>query len=877
MIVRFSIAMVAAFSFLGLYACAIPFPYAPKTQILPDTEPVPLVQVELGRGSKDTDRAVRAIRNGRGISVGRAKNKKEFFASLPVANFAPAASGKYVSPWKYEIDEAGSRHFYGFRITQGFAEATKRFLSGDGEGALRHIDRIFEDPESDPKLLWQSSYLRADVLSMMGRPDLAETEVKRAERLEIRTMGTNHLSRALRAEARYRGGDLEGAADDAGQVVRSIGSWRFPTRYVTPPLDQLELGRINTAQVRAEMVLGLVLIAKGQYGAALPWLELADQTMNDVMYVSKHWFYSVGFRRPPDILWGRAVILTYLGATILGLDPDSERARENFLHAEQYFSAIGFKPGPVLIESFKAQSLIAAKRPKEAQAAALKGLGLAEKLGLIDAVWQLETLRGTALMDLGRWDEAERAFRHAQNVVDRIAGTMVEDANKIRFGVGKDAIIRNLVKIDLRKNQFSRLFENLERSRAQAFVSQLASRVVAAGREEAITSQIRILDKDILRERQKKNAVLGIESVDVSREQSLLDNRVALVAALRERDPDLADALSVAAVSLESVQKMLPVNVAMIYSLPADRDQPLSLLVITKTDVRLKVLSANAVKLRAHLDAFSSSIASANTLGQQAAIEYLREDFDLANWGSARAVYFVPSGDAYFVPWGALNVPFPIAVLPTGSWVARGSLSLSQSAKAAVIGDPSFGGLLAQLPGARAEALAISQQYGTTPLIGEAATEAKLRDQVDKSVDVLHFATHALYDPIYPLQSALIVTDGAKAVPLTAEKLFERPLRAKLVVLSACETGMGHVTGGDELLGLARSFYLGGASSVMASLWPVEDEATSIFMEVFHANSKDGAFGQAWLAARDAVRAKGFPPSSYGAFILGGSLGGTSQ
>lgn len=645
------------------------------------------------------------------------------------------------------------------------------------------------------------------------------------------------------------------------------------------------------------MTLGLVLIAKGQYGAALPWLELADQAMNNVMYVSRHWFYSIGFHRPPEILWGRAVILTYLGATILALDPDSERTREIFSHAEEYFNAVGFKPGHLLIEFFKAQSLIAAKRPAEAQAVALKGLSLAEQLGLIDFVWQLETLRGTAMMDLGRWDEAERAFRHAQNVVDQIAGTMVADAHKIRFGVGKDAIIRNLVKIDLRKNQLLRLFEDLERSRAQAFVSQLASRVVAAGREDAITSQIRILDKDILWERQKKNAVVGIESVDVNREQLLLDNRVAMVTTLRARDPDLADAFSVAAASLESVQKMLPVNVAMIYSLPADRDQPLSLLVITKTDVRLKALPVNAVKLRAHLDAFSEAIASANVhgqqaavergrdlllhaqhpdanvLGQQAAIEQLREDFDLANWGSLRAVYFVPSGDAYFVPWGALNIPFPIAVLPTGSWVTRGSRSLSQSAKAAVVGDPTFGGLLAQLPGARAEALAISQQYGTAPLIGAEATEANLRDQVGAGVDVLHLATHALYDPIYPLQSALIITDGQKAVPLTTEKLFERPLRAKLVVLSACETGMGHVTGGDDLLGLARSFYLGGASSVMASLWPVEDEATRIFMEVFHANSKNGAFGQAWLAARDAVRAKGFPPSSYGAFILGGSLG----
>lgn len=66
---------------------------------------------------------------------------------------------------------------------------------------------------------------------------------------------------------------------------------------------------------------------------------------------------------------------------------------------------------------------------------------------------------------------------------------------------------------------------------------------------------------------------------------------------------------------------------------------------------------------------------------------------------------------------------------------------------------------------------------------------------------------------------------------------------------------------------------LGGAYSVISSLWPVEDEATRIFMEALHSNLKSKDLGNAGLIARNTVRAKGFPPSSYGAFILGGTLG----
>jgi CHAT domain-containing protein len=256
-------------------------------------------------------------------------------------------------------------------------------------------------------------------------------------------------------------------------------------------------------------------------------------------------------------------------------------------------------------------------------------------------------------------------------------------------------------------------------------------------------------------------------------------------------------------------------------------------------------------------------------------LQRLAQALRLADWPKVEAVYFVPSGHLHFVPWGGLETAFAVAVLPNGGWLARAPLALSSAARAAVVGDPEFGGALPQLPGARQEARAVSQLYAAPALLGAAATESSLRQAVGKGVDVLHLATHALFDSRYPLQSALILSDGRRAAPLSAERLFAQPLAARVVVLSACETGMGMVVGGDELLGLTRSFYLGGASSVISSLWSVDDEATQLFMETFHRQARRGGYGGAWLAARDRVRAQGFPPSAYAAFVLGGSLGGS--
>ena len=138
---------------------------------------------------------------------------------------------------------------------------------------------------------------------------------------------------------------------------------------------------------------------------------------------------------------------------------------------------------------------------------------------------------------------------------------------------------------------------------------------------------------------------------------------------------------------------------------------------------------------------------------------------------------------------------------------------------------------------------------------------------------MLHLATHGIFDAARPLESAIYLSSAAGADPLTAAELFARPIPAKLVVLSACETGVAVAEAGDDFLGLARSFDLGGTLAVVNSLWPVNDEGTRLLMERFHGHARAGDYAGAWLAARDAVRAAGYPPAVYGAFVLGGSAG----
>ena len=165
--------------------------------------------------------------------------------------------------------------------------------------------------------------------------------------------------------------------------------------------------------------------------------------------------------------------------------------------------------------------------------------------------------------------------------------------------------------------------------------------------------------------------------------------------------------------------------------------------------------------------------------------------------------------------------------------------------RSAAAGNPDALARLTPLHATREEVEALLPGFvETTVLVGDDAREAELRaalgDRPD--VDVVHLATHALVDPMAPERSALILTGAGTpdASPdddgrvLLREVLDEMSLDSALVVLSACDTGLGRSTATEGLLGFPFAFLHAGAHSVLVSQWKVEDRATAAFMTAFY-------------------------------------------
>jgi CHAT domain-containing protein len=126
---------------------------------------------------------------------------------------------------------------------------------------------------------------------------------------------------------------------------------------------------------------------------------------------------------------------------------------------------------------------------------------------------------------------------------------------------------------------------------------------------------------------------------------------------------------------------------------------------------------------------------------------------------------------------------------------------------------------------------------------------------------ILHFATHGILDPKRPVNSGLLLStvdrNGQTQNGFVGLRdIYNLNAPVKLVVLSACRTGLGKDVRGEGLIGLTRGFMYAGASSVVASLWKVDDEATAELMKRFYTNMLQGGMTapEALRAAQNSIR-----------------------
>lgn len=153
--------------------------------------------------------------------------------------------------------------------------------------------------------------------------------------------------------------------------------------------------------------------------------------------------------------------------------------------------------------------------------------------------------------------------------------------------------------------------------------------------------------------------------------------------------------------------------------------------------------------------------------------------------------------------------------------------------------------MLSDLPSAKKESEEVARIYHSSPpFTNDRAVKNRVVAEMEKA-NVIHWALHAVVNEHSPLHSKLLFAkDGSSAGgadTLEISEIYKLHLpHTKLVVLSACQSGAGPYYDGEGTIGISRPFIAKGVPLVVASLWPVDSDATSELMISFHKNRKSG-------------------------------------
>ena len=455
---------------------------------------------------------------------------------------------------------------------------------------------------------------------------------------------------------------------------------------------------------------------------------------------------------------------------------------------------------------------------------------------------------GFAYFGLNRFVEAENAFYHSISIRESLRAGELSDADKISLFETQTNAYKGLEQVLVLQNKPSEALEVTERGRARAFVELLANRLSLQQAQQlspeppdfATIQQIAAEQQSVLVEYSLIN--IGPDSPSIYiwvvqptgemhfRKVSLEDNSLDLANLVRQ--------------SRESIGVR-------------GRGGGFELVEGSDSDTQLRVLHQHLIEPIA----------------------------DLLPAAPERRIVFIPQGDLFLVPFPALMdgdgtyliEHHTVLTAPSIQTLAltrqqRTALSNTDTVPMLAIGNPTMPQVwnprvsgyeqLSNLPGAEFEAREIAAFFNTQPLLNAAATEQAIKQQIE-STRIVHFATHGLLEYGSPEDSGVSDLPGAIALApgrgedglLTAAEIRILDLQAELVILSACDTGLGNITG-DGVIGLSRSFIEAGTPSVIVSLWSVPDAPTATLMTEFYrqlqqGHSKAQALRQAMLVTME--------------------------
>lgn len=498
----------------------------------------------------------------------------------------------------------------------------------------------------------------------------------------------------------------------------------------------------------------------------------------------------------------------------------------------------------------------------------------------------------TVLSDRGKIAENEKDIKKAVDyykksidVIEAQRSTINTEASRIGFVGDKQKTYHRMISALYSDKQHGNAFEYVERSKSRALVDVLASKkdfaadkTVALKELEEAEMQEKALSIIASPEDKTTDKDKPVQTAQLTPQSTQRTVRsVTIKEKIKTEMPELSSLVTVSVPLPTEIQSYIQSDETLIEYYYHGED--LYAFVLTKNE--LKAVKLEGKELVSVVEDFRKSLQDpkSNQYLELSQKLYQRLIKPVEHLISTQRLIIVPHGVLHYLPFNALNSggnylidKYSISYLPSASVMKFLKQRKTQKTESALIfGNPDLDDPKYDLKFAGDEAVAISKEFSKAKVfLRKDATKTNFKKTANQ-FNYIHFATHGMFESDSPLKSGLFLSKGDKNDGLlTVDELYSLQLNADLVTLSACETGLGKVKHGDDVVGLTRGFLYAGANSIVASLWKVDDLATSQLMTGFYANLKKTNKRDALREAQLAIKKQFEHPYYWAAFQLTG-------
>ena len=536
---------------------------------------------------------------------------------------------------------------------------------------------------------------------------------------------------------------------------------------------------------------------------------------------------------------------------------------------------------------------------------------LAKSIGRAETLWRAYSELGHLAAKERENQRAFKSYADAITIIEEMRGELDDPSLKALFMEDKFQVYERMIRLLHKMKRDEEAFNYLERAKARTMLDMLGDKTFASrnaevedllARERSVREQI----QDMMRasgqspqeesdeEESSEEQSTESESKEARDLMSLQSEQKSLLDRIEQLNPDLGSLLRVNPLNGEEVQTLLDKETVMLaFYVGSDWN---GVFVATKENILGRQLDIPRKHLIDRVKEFRKETEEGLTVKVFTSRDYEKPLTDLyeilikpveKELVGKKHLVVVPHGMLHYLPFQALRSPegkylietYTVSYLPSASVLkyAR-EKNRGNHADLFAVANPVTD--LSPLPAAEVEAREVSALFARKEvLLGRSATKTTVKKE-GPQYDLLLFSTHGEMIEADPLKSNLRFTPTQKDDgKLTVSEIFDMEVKANLVTLSACETGLargtkGDFPQGDDLVGLSRAFIHAGAPSVVASLWKVSDESTVAMMRSFYRNlqtmPKAEALQQAQLDLAKSSGMNSSHPYFWAPFILVG-------